>query len=59
MLPKKSSSRLSFTGSSTSTTLRMPKPYMGQTGPLRKPRFTNLPVFRAAKATSAHQPRQE
>jgi len=54
--PRNSSIRLSLTGSRASTTATTPKPYIGHSGPLRKPLFTNLPVLRAANITSEIQP---
>ena len=59
MLPRNSSGKLSFTGSSSHSTSATPKPYIGHTGPLRKPRLTNIPRRQAANTTSAHQPRNE
>ena len=56
--PAKSKSRLSFSGVRANMIITRPKPYTGQTGPFKKPRFTNLPVFTAKKDTSVHQPRK-
>ena len=56
--PKNNNHTLFFTGSNIIRTPTIPQPYIGHTGPFKKPLLTTFPVVTATKATSTHQPRK-